>query len=81
MRSKDNIWAADLTEIESLPSKNKYAKYLVCVIEVFTKYAWVGPLKDKKGKNVLNTFIGIVNESNCIPNKLCVNRGIMKAHQ
>ena len=37
---------------------------------VFTKYAWVKHLKDKKGKTVLNTFIEIVNEFNCKPNKL-----------
>ena len=38
-RFKDNIWAADLAEIKSLPSKNKNVKYLLCVIDVFTKYA------------------------------------------
>ena len=47
-RFKDNIWAVDLAEMESLSSKNKNVKYLLCVIDVFTKYAWVKPLKDKK---------------------------------
>ena len=41
----------------SLSSKNKNVKYLLRVINVFTKYAWVKPLKDKKGKTVLNAFI------------------------
>ena len=36
---KDNIWAADLTEMEPLSSKNKNIKYLLCVIDVFTEYA------------------------------------------
>ena len=45
----------------SLFSKNKNLRYLLCVIDVFTKYAWVKPLKDKA---VLNTFIEIVNKSN-----------------
>ena len=40
-----------------------------------TKYAWVKPLKDKKGKTVLNGFIEIVNESNDKPNKLWVAQG------
>ena len=40
-RFKDNIWAADLAEMESLSSKNKNVKYLLCVIDVFTKYAWL----------------------------------------
>ena len=49
-------------------------KYLLCVIDVFTKYAWVKPLKDKKGKTVLNAFNEIVNESNRKPNKLWVDQ-------
>ena len=69
-RFKDNIWAADLAEMESLSSKNKNVKYLLCVLDVFTKYAWVKPLKDKKGVTVLNDFIEVVNESKCKPNKL-----------
>ena len=47
-RFKDIIWAADFAEMESLSSKNKDVKYLLCVIDVFTKYTWVKPLKDKK---------------------------------
>ena len=38
-RFKDNIWAADLAEMRSLPSKNKNVQYLLCVIDFFTKYA------------------------------------------
>ena len=45
----------------SLSSKNKNVKYLLRVIDVFTKYAWVKPLKDKKDKTVPNAFIEIVN--------------------
>ena len=67
-RFKDNIQAADLAELES--SKNENAKYLLCVIDVFTIYAWVKPLKDKKGKAVFNATIKIVNECNRKPNKL-----------
>ena len=60
----------DLAEMESLSSKNKNVKYLSCVIDVFTKYAWVKHLKDKKDKTVLNAFIETLNNSNCKPNKL-----------
>ena len=69
-RFKDNIWPGDLADMGSLSSKNKTVKQLLCVTDVFTKYAWVKPLKDKKGKTVLLTFIEIVNESNPKPNKL-----------
>ena len=58
--------------MESLSSKNINVKYLLCVIDVFTKYA---PLKDKKGRTVLNVFVEIVNESNRKPNKLWVDQG------
>ena len=61
--------------MESLFSKNKNVKYLLCVIDVFTKYAWVKPLKDKKCKTILNAFIEIVNESNHKPNKLWIDQG------
>ena len=60
--------------MESLFSNDKNVKYLLCVIGFYTKYTWVKPLK-KKGKIVLNTFIEIVNKSNCKPNKLWVNQG------
>ena len=73
VRFKGNVWAADLVEMEHLSSKNKNIKYLLCVIDVFTKYAWVKTLKDKNGKTVLNAFIEIVNKSNCKPNKLWVD--------
>ena len=55
--------------------KDKNVKYLLCVVDAFTKYAWVKPLKDKNGKTVLNAFIEIVNESNCKPNELWVDHG------
>ena len=61
--------------MESLSSKNKNAKYFLCVIDVFTKYAWVKPSKDKRGKTILNAFIGVVNESNRKPNKMWVDQG------
>ena len=58
----------------SLSSKNKNVKYLLCVINVFTKYSWVKSLKDKKGKTILNAFIEIVNESYSKRNKLWVDQ-------
>ena len=55
--------------------KNENVKYLLFVIDVFTKCAWVKPLKNKKGKTVLNAFIEVVSESNSKPNKLWVDQG------
>ena len=53
----------------------KNVKYLLCVLDVFTKYTWVKPTKDEKVKIVLNAYIKIVNESNCKSNKLWVDQG------
>ena len=61
--------------MESFSSENKNVKHLLCVIDVFTKYAWVKPLKNKKGKTVLNAFIEIASEPNFKPNKLWIDRG------
>ena len=66
---KDNIWAADLTEMRSLSFSNRGFKYLLSVIDVFTKNSWVKPLKDKKAKTVFNSDIEIVNESKRQPHK------------
>ena len=72
-RFKDN--AEDLAEMTSLSSKNCDAKYLLCLIDVLTKYTWVKPLKDKNAKTVLHGFIEIVNKSKGKPNKLGVDQG------
>ena len=58
-----------------MSSKNENVKYLLCVIDAFTNYAWVKPLKDKKVKTVLNAFIEIVNESNHKSHILWVDQG------
>ena len=45
---KDNIWGTDLADMQLISKVNKGYKFLLCVIDVFSKYAWVVPLKDKK---------------------------------
>ena len=45
---KDNIWGVDLADMQVLSKFNKGFRFLLCVIDVFSKYAWVVPLKDKK---------------------------------
>ena len=54
---------------------NKGIKYLLCVIDLFSKYAYVVPLKDKKGVSIFNAFQSILNKSKRKPNKIWVNRG------
>ena len=45
---KDNIWDADLADMQLLSKYNKGIRFLLCVIDIFSKYGWVVPLKDKK---------------------------------
>ena len=54
---------------------NKGFRFLLCVIDIFSKYAWVIPLKDKKGVSIVNAFQKILNDSNRKPNKIQVDKG------
>ena len=61
--------------MQLLSRQNKGIRYLLCVIDLFSKYAFVVPLKDKKGKSVVKGFEKIVNESGRQPNKIWVDQG------
>ena len=52
----DNIWAADLVEMGKFSKWNKGIKYLLMVIDVFSKFGWIRPLKDKRGQSVADAF-------------------------
>ena len=53
---RDKIWSADLADMQSLSKYNKGIKYLLCAIDLFSKYAWAVPLKDKRGIPMVNAF-------------------------
>ena len=72
---KDNIWGVDLADMQSLSRKNKSIKYLLCAIDLFSKYASVVPLKDRKGISVVNAFNKIIKQSGRKPNKICLDQG------
>ena len=72
---KDNIWGVDLADMQSLSRKNKGIKYLLCVIYLYSKYAFVIPLKDKKGISIVNAFNKIIKQSNRKPNKIWIDQG------
>ena len=72
---KDNIWGVDLADMQLLSKYNKGIRFLLCVIDIFSKYAWVVPLKDKKGTSIVKAFQKILKQSNRKPNKIWVDKG------
>ena len=71
---RDNIWVVDLADMQPLSKYNKGIKYLMCAIDVFSKYAWVSPLKDKKDSSIVNAFQKTISEGRK-PNKIWVYQG------
>ena len=61
--------------MQSLSRKNKGIKYLLCAIDLYSKYAFAIPLKDKKGISIVNAFNKIIKQSNRKPNKIWVDQG------
>ena len=61
--------------MQSLSRKNKGIKYLLCVRDLYRKYAFVIPLKDKKGISIVNAFDKIIKQSERKPNKIWVDQG------
>ena len=82
-RFKDNIWGADLDDMQLISQFNKGFRFWLCVIDIFSKYAWVVPLKDKKGVSIVHAFQTILDDSNRSkakskgrkPNKKWVDKG------
>ena len=72
---KDNIWGFDLADMQLVSKCNKGIRYLLCVFDLFSKYAWVAPLKDRKGVSIANAFQKILNNSKRKPNKIWVDQG------
>ena len=71
----NDIWGADLVEMQEWANKNKGFRYMLNVIDCFTKYAWSIPLKDKKGLTVLEAFKQIVKDFKITPKHLWVDEG------
>ena len=67
--SKDNIWGADLADMQLISKFNKGFRFLLCFIDIFSKYAWVVPLKDRKDVSIVDVFQKILDKSGRKPNK------------
>ena len=70
----DYLWQLDLVDLQKFSKLNKGFKYLLTCIDVFSKHAWVRPLKTKEGNSVLNAFKEILKEGR-VPQKIQTDEG------
>ena len=64
-----------LADMQLISRYNKEIRFLLCAIDIFSKYAWVVPLKDKKGASIVAVFQSILKQSNSKPNKIWFDKG------
>ena len=70
----DDIWTADLVDMPPYSRSNSGYKYLLTMIDVFSKYGWIVPLKTKTGKEVATAFQELFS-SNAPPSRLWMDKG------
>lgn len=71
----DDIWSADLKDMQLLAKQNKHYKYILTVIDLFSKYAYAVPLKSKSGSEIVNAFQHLFKTSGRQPKKLWTDAG------
>ena len=71
---KDNIWGVDLADRKLISKYNKGIRYLLCA-DLFSKYTFAVPLKNKKETTIVNAFQSILDNSKRKPNKIWVDQG------
>ena len=67
------MWGVDLADMQLISKYNKGVRYLLCVIDLFRRYAWVIPLKNKKRESIVEGFKKILDDSNRKANKIWVD--------
>ena len=70
----DNIWGADLADMQLISKFNNWFRFFLCIIDIYSRYAWVNTLKDKKGIIISNAFQNILDESKRKLNKIWVGK-------
>jgi len=71
----DEIWALDLASMENLASDNNGYKWILCIIDVFSKYVFCVPTKNKTATTILEAFKKVVQDSDRMPSKIWVDQG------
>ena len=71
---RDNIWRADMADMQLISKCNQKFRFLLCVIDIYSKYAWVILLKHKKGITITNAFWKHLDKSNHKPNQIWLDK-------
>jgi len=71
----NDIWSADIVDMQSLEKFNDGYKYILTVIDIFSRYAWAIPLKTKTAKETSKAFETIINQTKALPHALWVDQG------
>ncbi|XP_065223788.1 uncharacterized protein LOC135847968 [Planococcus citri] len=71
----NDIWQADLVDLQSLSKHNDGMKYLLTVIDIFSKKAYVEPLKTKKAQDIVDAFERIIKHEKSRPRNLQTDKG------
>ena len=71
----NSIWTMDLLDIHQFARQNKNFRYILVVLDIFSRFAWVRPLKDKTGVGVAKAFEDIITKSDSKPHKVWSDRG------
>ena len=69
-----NIWGADLADMQLICKLNQRFRFLLNVIDIYRKYSWVIPSKDKNSIKITDAFQNFLKESNRKSNKICVDK-------
>ena len=69
------IISGKLIELQLIRKFIKRSRFFLCVIDIFSKYAWVAPLNDEKGVSIIDAFQKILDKSGHKPNKIWVDKG------
>ena len=72
---KNDIWSMDLCDMTEFEDVNQHYKFILTVIDVYTRYAWAKPLKNKSAIEVKNAIESIIKESKAYPKKFYVDEG------
>ena len=70
----DNILGANLANMQIISRFNEEIRFLFCVVDIFSKYAWCFPLKHKEGTTIINALQKVLVESICRPIKIWVDK-------